>query len=84
MFQIHYRPKYLPNDRVEQDPSDWKDGLFTITADAVKWTKEEGYEIAGFQSHHNVHRLSLSPKMGSRCMTQLCGKINERSIFVRN
>ena len=40
MFQVQYSPEYLPSDRVEQDPRDWKNALIDITSEAVKWSQE--------------------------------------------
>ena len=47
MFQVQYSPEYLPSDRVEQDPRDWKNALIDITSEAVKWSQENGITIEG-------------------------------------
>ena len=47
MFQVQYSPEYLPSDRVEQDPRDWKNALIDITSEAVKWSQEYGITIEG-------------------------------------
>lgn len=94
MIQVHYRPEYLANNRVEQDPLDWKNGLIEITSEAVKWTQEKGLKIKGISV--TSQRTSIIPvsKEGvplhnaimwqDKRTIEICEEIEHYSEFVYN
>ncbi|MBS4210173.1 FGGY-family carbohydrate kinase [Bacillus sp. FJAT-50079] len=59
MIQIHYRPTYLSDERVEQDPLDWKHALIQITTEAVNWSQAQRFTINGISV--TSQRTSIIP-----------------------
>lgn len=57
--QHHYRPKYLDNIKVEQNPLDWKKTLIEIISEMVSWTKQEDIKIEAISI--TAQRTSIIP-----------------------
>lgn len=57
--QHHYRPKYVDNIKVEQNPLDWKKSLMEIISEMVSWTKRKVINIEAISL--TAQRTSIIP-----------------------
>ncbi|WP_102345974.1 FGGY-family carbohydrate kinase [Bacillus sp. Marseille-P3661] len=57
--QVLYKPTFLKNNYVEQDPSSWEEALIKITSESVDWGKKYGATIEALSI--TAQRSSIIP-----------------------